>query len=84
MADDNRTLPSEERIRERAYELYLSRNADGDELSDWLTAEQELTGSNSQQPEAAEIQQSEAIQQAEASNRPEPKGKKNKATAASL
>jgi hypothetical protein len=36
----------EERIRQRAYELYVSRgNQSGSELDDWLQAEQEiLTG----------------------------------------
>lgn len=34
--------PSEEAIRQRAYEIYLGRQADGDAISDWLQAEQEL------------------------------------------
>ena len=37
--------PNEQQIRERAYEIYLSRNGDGDELSDWLVAERELKAS---------------------------------------
>jgi hypothetical protein len=54
MADiTNPTAPSEQRIRERAYEIYLSRSGgDSDELSDWLTAEQELKQSNVQPPAA--------------------------------
>lgn len=37
------TLPSEDRIRRRAFEIYCARNgAPGDELSDWLAAEREL------------------------------------------
>jgi hypothetical protein len=41
MAETNSAI--EERIRERAYELYLSRGCqDGQELADWLTAEQEF------------------------------------------
>jgi hypothetical protein len=37
------TLPLEERIRRRAYELYLQRgNQPGSELDDWLQAEEEL------------------------------------------
>jgi Protein of unknown function (DUF2934) len=49
-------VSNEQRIRERAYEIYLSRNGngEGDELSDWLTAERELK-LNSQQPELPSV-----------------------------
>ena len=37
------TLPLEERIRRRAYELYVQRgNQSGSELDDWLQAEEEI------------------------------------------
>ena len=37
------TLPLEERIRRRAYELYVERgNQSGSELADWLQAEEEI------------------------------------------
>jgi hypothetical protein len=37
--------PTDEQIRERAYEIYLQRgSAPGQEVEDWLAAEQELTG----------------------------------------
>ena len=37
------TLPLQERIRRRAYELYVQRgNQSGSELDDWLQAEQEI------------------------------------------
>jgi hypothetical protein len=37
------TLPPEERIRRRAYELYVQRgNQSGNELDDWLQAEEEI------------------------------------------
>ena len=37
------TLPLEERIRRRAYELYvLQGNQSGSELGDWLQAEEEI------------------------------------------
>jgi Protein of unknown function (DUF2934) len=37
--------PSPEMIRVRAFEVFLARGGnDGDEVSDWLTAERELTG----------------------------------------
>jgi hypothetical protein len=40
---DLRCLPLEERIRQRAYELYLQRaNQPGSELDDWLLAEEEI------------------------------------------
>jgi hypothetical protein len=36
-------LPLEERIRRRAYELYVKRgNQPGSELDDWLQAEEEI------------------------------------------
>jgi hypothetical protein len=36
-------LPLEERIRQRAYELYLTRgSASGSEIDDWLQAEEEI------------------------------------------
>jgi hypothetical protein len=38
-----RAEPTTEQIRNRAYEIYVSRgNAPGDELQDWLLAEREL------------------------------------------
>jgi len=37
------TIPQEEQIRRRAYELYAQRgNAPGSELDDWLRAESEI------------------------------------------
>jgi hypothetical protein len=37
------TFPLEERIRRRAYELYVERgNQSGSELDDWLQAEEEI------------------------------------------
>ena len=37
------TLPLEERVRQRAYELYVKRgNESGSELDDWLQAEEEI------------------------------------------
>ena len=36
-------LPVEERIRRRAYELYVQRGSEsGSELDDWLQAEEEI------------------------------------------
>jgi hypothetical protein len=40
-ADETPALSVEE-VRFRAYEIYLRRNGQGDELSDWLQAEREL------------------------------------------
>jgi len=38
-------LPLEERIRQRAHEIYLERGGeDGSEMEDWLQAEQEILG----------------------------------------
>ena len=42
---ESRTRTTEEQIRQRAYEIYLSRlreDVPGDPASDWLRAEQEL------------------------------------------
>ena len=38
-------LPLEERIRSRAYELYIHRGSEsGSETDDWLQAEEEIRG----------------------------------------
>jgi hypothetical protein len=43
------TLSLEERVRRRAYELYLQRgNESGSELDDWLQAEEEVRGAEEQ------------------------------------
>ena len=42
-------LPLEERIRRRAYELYvLQGNQSGSELDDWLQAEEEIRSAEEQ------------------------------------
>ena len=42
-------LPLEERIRLRAYELYVQRgNESGSELEDWLQAEEEIQSAEEQ------------------------------------
>jgi hypothetical protein len=42
-ATASQTLPLEEHIRRRAYELYLRRgNKSGSQLDDWLQAENEI------------------------------------------
>jgi hypothetical protein len=43
MADSNETGPTREDVDRRACEIYLERGgSDGDELMDWLQAEQEV------------------------------------------
>ena len=45
-----RNLPTAEQIRQRAYEIYLSRGSgNGNELSDWLQAQQELSEATGEQ-----------------------------------
>jgi len=45
-------LPLEERIRLRAYELYIERgNESGSELDDWLQAEEEIQRAEEQASE---------------------------------
>ena len=47
------TLPAEERIRQRAYDLYVERgNEPGSELDDWIQAEQEILWYQNQEPDA--------------------------------
>jgi hypothetical protein len=47
------TLPLEERIRRRAYELYVERGSQsGSELDDWLQAEEAIQSAVEQQREA--------------------------------
>jgi Protein of unknown function (DUF2934) len=42
-------LPLEERIRQRAYELYVQRgNESGSEFEDWLQAEEEIQAAEEQ------------------------------------
>ena len=44
---DETQLDVEERIRSRAYDLYQARGAaDGNDVEDWLQAEQEIRGTN--------------------------------------
>lgn len=48
-----------ERIRARAYEIYLARRGSGtpgDALADWLQAERELNGSTPAQTPAASVE----------------------------
>ena len=43
VADDPSDAPTDDAIRARAYEIYLTRGPnDGDHLTDWLAAEREL------------------------------------------
>jgi Protein of unknown function (DUF2934) len=43
-------LPLEERVRQRAYELYVQRgNASGSEFDDWIQAEEEVVSAQDQQ-----------------------------------
>ena len=50
------TLSPEERIRRRAYELYILRGAQsGSELEDWLQAEKEFLLNEAVDEEAAEL-----------------------------
>jgi hypothetical protein len=45
-------LPLEERIRERAHELYIERgNESGSEMDDWLQAEEELSAEQEERME---------------------------------
>lgn len=44
------TLSLEERVRQRAYELYVQRgNESGSELEDWFQAEEEIISAQDQQ-----------------------------------
>jgi hypothetical protein len=51
-----KTLSPEERIRRRAYEIYLRRgNQSGSELGDWLQAEKEFLQDEAIDEDAAEL-----------------------------
>jgi hypothetical protein len=51
-----KTLSPEERIRRRAYELYVQRgNQSGSELNDWLQAEKEFLQDEAIDEKAAEM-----------------------------
>jgi hypothetical protein len=50
---DQQNEPTREQIERRAYQIYLERGAqDGQELADWLAAEQELTAMAQPRPAA--------------------------------
>ena len=50
------TLSLEERVRRRAYELYIQRgNQSGSDLGDWLRAEQEILQDEAIDEKAAEL-----------------------------
>ena len=50
------TLSPEERIRRRAYELYVQRgNQSGSDLDDWLKAEREILQDEAIDEKAAEL-----------------------------
>jgi hypothetical protein len=47
VADTSLTPQNDQQIRERAYEIYQARGGqDGNEVSDWLSAEREVKESN--------------------------------------
>jgi hypothetical protein len=53
---DDQDVSPEERIRQRAYELYLRRgNQSGSELDDWLQAEKEFLQDEAIDEDAAEM-----------------------------
>jgi hypothetical protein len=56
MPDKNNSAPpSNEQIRQRAYEIYLARGGeDGHDLSDWIEATRELSESNEQESVSAQ------------------------------
>jgi hypothetical protein len=50
---ETESLPLEEQIRRRAYELYVERGSEsGSELDDWLRAEEEIRSILEQEQEA--------------------------------
>ncbi|MFY9802022.1 MAG: DUF2934 domain-containing protein [Candidatus Acidiferrales bacterium] len=43
MPSSGKRIPSQEAIERRAYEIYIERgSADGNDMADWLAAEEEL------------------------------------------
>jgi len=51
MAETKPIEPTEQRIRDRAYEIYVAGGReDGHDLSDWLTAERQLKELSIQAP----------------------------------
>jgi hypothetical protein len=58
MAEIDQTYPTRDQIERRAYEIYLERGGtDGDDVADWLIAEQELAQAENA---AASIQMEDA------------------------
>lgn len=53
MPSSNKRIPSREAIERRAYEIYVERGGlEGDDVSNWLAAEEELMG-RAEEAEAA-------------------------------
>jgi hypothetical protein len=60
------TLSLEERVRRRAYELYVQRgNQSGSDLDDWLRAEQEILHDEAIDEKAAELTGPPAVRPSE-------------------
>ena len=52
----NTTPQTEQQIRDRAYEIYLARGGQqGDQVSDWLSAERELESNQGKKARAARL-----------------------------
>ncbi len=49
---EERTGPSEDRIRQRAHEIWENEGCSGDPQDHWLRAERELSGATQERPEA--------------------------------
>ena len=60
MTDTSKSpLPTQEQIRLRAYEIYVARGGeDGQDLSGWIAAERELSGSSEQKATGRETSRS--------------------------
>jgi hypothetical protein len=61
MSEENAIEPTEDQIRERAYEIYVAGGReDGHDLSDWLTAERRLKELSVQAPVTKKVRSAAA------------------------
>ena len=61
MSEENAIEPTEDKIRERAYEIYVAGGReDGHDLSDWLTAERRLKELSAQAPVTKKVRSAAA------------------------
>ena len=70
MPQQAKIYPTHEQIQQRAYEIYLERGGQGgDDVTDWIRAEQELTASPASPVNGHELLRTDANEAAKSARR---------------